>query len=375
MKSDPFLKAGQSLKRELHRAFGLTEKKFDAKRFDALALKLFAHQYAYLEPYRNLCKARGVSAASIAGFRDIPAVPTSAFKQVKLLCGPATEPAHVFTTSGTSLGDRKGNAYFSTHGLGLMERSILVNAGRMLFPDVKRMHILVLAPSPAAAPQMIMAWGMEKLIEHFGTPKSRFLVGTDGLNVPALLTLLEEFVKRNEPVCLIGASFGFVNLLEGFEAKGISLALPTGSRTMDAGGYKGRSRELTRTELEERLCERFGIAPGRTVNLLGMTELASQFYDDTLAAGKSGAGVTGLKQNPPWTRTRAVDPLSLADVPMGTEGVLLHLDLANLDTPFAVLTDDLGVVTPDGFSILGRLSDDDSRGCSLTVDELTRSRI
>jgi hypothetical protein len=108
------------------------------------------------------------------------------------------------------------------------------------------------------------------------------------------------------------------------------------------------------------------------VNLLGMTELASQLYDDTLAAAAAGGKGSGYKRPPAWMRTRAVDPATLSDVPRGSDGVLLHVDLANLDTPMAVLTDDLGRVHGEGFEILGRLSADDSRGCSLTVDELTR---
>lgn len=339
--------------------------------FNRRALELFSYQYDQMQAYRSLCDTRGATPATLTEWAEIPAVPTSLFKGTRLACGPPAEIASVFSTSGTSDALAKGKSHFSLDGLTLMRQSIITNARRMLFPDVKRIHILVLAPSPELAPQMIMAWGMARLLEEWGTKESRFLVSKDGLDIPSLMRLLRQFSAAGEPVTLIGASFGFVNLLEALKAKEISFKLPEGSRIMDAGGYKGRSRELARAELEQLFLDGFGVPSNQAVNLLGMTELASQFYDNSLIVS-AGEGV-GLK-NPPWTRTRVVDPLTLEEVPTGEQGVLCHMDLANLDTPMHVLTDDLGVAGKDGFRVLGRLSADDSRGCSLTVDELTRSR-
>ena len=344
---------------------------WNEKQFNSLALALFAHQYEHMAAYGRLCDSRGISPATLRQWRQIPAVPTTLFKQTSLACGPPEQIAAVFSTSGTSEGPAKGKSHFSLDGLALMRKSILVNARKMLFPDIDKMHILVLAPSPELAPQMIMAWGMARLLEQWGTDESRFLVNKDGLDVPTLMSLLRRFSKASEPVTLIGASFGFVNLLEALKAKELSFSLPAGSRIMDAGGYKGRSRELTRAELEQLFLDGFGVPSHQAVNLLGMTELASQFYDNSLVRS-AGDGV-GL-QNPEWTRTRVVDPMTGEEMPAGEEGVLCHMDLANLDTPMHVLTDDLGVAGNDRFKVQGRLNADDSRGCSLTVDELTRSR-
>ena len=137
---------------------------------------------------------------------------------------------------------------------------------------------------------------------------------------------------------------------------------------MDAGGYKGRSRELTRSELDEAIAERLGIPAERALNLLGMTELASQFYDGVLAQ----PGAPRRKQNAPWTRTLVVAPDTLAPVPAGERGLLVHVDLANLERPAFVRTDDVGVADEDGFQIVGRASGAESRGCSLSVEELLR---
>jgi hypothetical protein len=340
--------------------------------FNQLALQLFAWQYARMQPYRRLCDSRGLTPETVKQWQAVPPVPTAMFKQMTLFAGAQSEIQQSFSTSGTTGTGEKGRSHFSALGLRLMETSIRLNASKMLFPDEEKMHILVLAPSPQMAPEMIMAWGMQRLIEHFGTDQSRFLIGKEGLDVPLLVQLLKQFQQEETPVTLIGASFGFVNLLEGLKAKGLSFRLPLGSRTMDAGGYKGRSRELCRDELDAWLEEGFGVAPGMSVNLLGMTELASQLYDDTIAATLAGESPKRHKINCPWTKTAVVDPLSLEFLPDGQEGCLMHMDLANLDTPFCVLTDDLGVRTDTGFKVLGRLSADQSRGCSLTVDEMTR---
>lgn len=366
----------QAQKRELHQALTqaveLPAEDFGEALFDELSMRLFEWQYRHVDAYRRLCDSRGRTPGTVDHWRQVPAVATATFKQLMLFAGPESEVAHAFATSGTTQGDNRGRSYFSAPGLALMETSIRVNAARMLFPDNRQTHILVLAPSPQLAPEMIMAWGMERLLDRFGTKESRFLIEEDGLDVGLMVGLLRKYEQQSTPVTLIGASFGFVNLLEGLGAKGLSFALPPGSRTMDAGGYKGRSRELSRDELDRKIQEGFGTVPGMSVNLLGMTELASQFYDDTIGATLAGKAPTGRKQNAPWTRTLVVDPLSLEPVRDGEEGCLVHLDLANLDSPFCVLTDDVGIKDKQGFQVLGRLSADQSRGCSLTIDELTR---
>jgi len=157
-----------------------------------------------------------------------------------------------------------------------------------------------------------------------------------------------------------------VHLLDAFREQGHGFRLPAGSRLMDAGGYKGRSRELSRDEFRQGVERCFGIDRGCQTNLLGMTELASQFYDHVIGRA---AGPAPRKQNPPWTRTWAVDPQTLAPETTGRPGLLVHLDLANLHHPAFVLTQDVGRCFDDGFEVEGRALGADARGCSLAIDE------
>ena len=64
------------------------------------------------------------------------------------------------------------------------------------------------------------------------------------------------------------------------------------------------------------------------------------------------------------------DPASPEPLPPETVGVLRHLDLANVERPLCVQTDDLGVTFTDGsFEILGRAAGSEARGCALDLDE------
>jgi hypothetical protein len=145
---------------------------------------------------------------------------------------------------------------------------------------------------------------------------------------------------------------------------------------MHAGGFKGRSRVVSGAELRDQIEQRLGVPTDHCVNLLGMTELASQLYDDTLRASVAGRAPTPGKVNPPWTRTVVVDPITLEPVPDGEPGLLVHLDLANIERPAAIRTLDVGRVLVDeagrGFEVLGRTHDAEARGCSLSIDDLVR---
>jgi hypothetical protein len=65
-----------------------------------------------------------------------------------------------------------------------------------------------------------------------------------------------------------------------------------------------------------------------------------------------------------------VDPETLAPVPHGQRGLLLHYDLANRNSVVAILTEDLGVAVAEGFLLLGRAEGSEVRGCSVAIDEM-----
>jgi hypothetical protein len=124
---------------------------------------------------------------------------------------------------------------------------------------------------------------------------------------------------------------------------------------------------LSREELHAKLEHQLGITPEAVVGEYGMTELTSQAYTRALHGDESG-----LFFSPPWMKVRALDPVTLEELPPGREGLLAIFDLANVGSALHLLTEDLGVVENEagGFRLLGRAPEADLRGCSLLAEEL-----
>lgn len=338
--------------------------------FDRLALEVFAFQYARNPSYRGFCDGRGIAPDRITDWREIPALSTTAFKVLDLTCAP---PEHVFFTSGTSQGaERRGR-----HGFPWLEvyhASLLPNFATYLLPDGVRPRMLILAPSPDLLSTSSLSHMLEVVRKTYGTERSAYFLGENGLDVPGLARALREAEADQEPVCLLGTSFGFVQFLDACLSEGWRFRLPAKSRLMDTGGFKGRSRAISRRELMRLYTEVFGIAEAFCVNEYGMTEMGSQFYDTTLRDRLLGRPRPRFKGVPPWVRTRVLDPATVAEAPEGAVGVLVHYDLANCGSVMAVETEDLGFRIGEGFEVVGRAPGAETRGCSLTADELQERR-
>jgi hypothetical protein len=343
----------------------------DEARFEALALELFSHQFARCEPFARFCRARGATPESVASWREIPAVPSGAFKEMTLRSFPPERELHVFRTSGTSM-QRRGELRLDT--LALYEASLLPSFERHLLPDLgpgKRMRMAILAPSPREVPDSSLSHMFGVVLERRGDDESDFLVRGDALQTARLLDGLERAAADGIAVLLCGTAFAFVHVLEAMESGSRQIALPPGSRVMETGGFKGRSRELPRDELYRRIGGALGIPSESIVNQYGMTELGSQFYDSVLRL----PGTPRRKLGPPWARVRLVDPESRDEAPPGETGVVTILDLANTGSVLAIQSADLGRAVRDGFEVLGREAGAEARGCSIAADEMLQAPI
>jgi hypothetical protein len=337
----------------------------DERRFERLALALFAFQFEANAAYGRFCAARGKTPTTVASWRELPAAPTGAFKELALRSFPAERTVKVFRTSGTAL-DRRGELFLDT--LALYEAALVPSFEAGVLPDLargERLPCFVLAPSPDEAPDSSLSHMFGVMLARRGAPGSGYFVREGRLDMEALLAALEEAGDAPR-LLLCGTAFAFVHLLEGLEARNLRLALPAGARLMETGGFKGRARELSQERLHAWLQERLGVPPTRAVNQYGMTELGSQFYDSVLRE----PGARRRKLAPPWTRVTSVDPESGRPLAPGEVGALRIVDLANTGSVLAVATADLGVVADDGFEVLGREAGAEARGCSLAADEM-----
>jgi acyl-CoA synthetase (AMP-forming)/AMP-acid ligase II len=335
----------------------------DDARFGALALELFRHQLEQNAPYRRLCEAFGIARGQVSHWREIPPVPTGAFKEARLACFPAAEEVRTFRTSG-STGERRGELHLDT--LELYEASLAATFGAFVCFDVERIRFLVLAPSLTAAPDSSLSYMFDAAVRRWGTQQSRCYLRPEGWDPAELIADLESV---REPVAVVGTAFAFVHLLDALAERGSRLALPEASRVLETGGFKGRSRSVEREELHAAIADSLGVARSQIVNQYGMCELGSQFYESTLR----DRAPTRTKRVPPWVRTRVVDPETLDELPPGAEGLLIHYDLANTGSVLAVQTSDRGRSIEGGFEVLGRLPGAESRGCSIAADALLQS--
>jgi hypothetical protein len=206
---------------------------------------------------------------------------------------------------------------------------------------------------------------MGEVARKRGSGDVRFLLDDDGIHVDSFLEAAAAAVRAGAPLCIAGTAFAFVALVDALEARGVKVACPTGSRIMETGGFKGRSRSVERGGLYDALSALLEIPRKCIVAEYGMTELTSQFYDSI----ESRTSEPRVKAGPPWLRTLVVDADG-HEVTAGDTGYLHHVDLANRSSALAVATEDRGYTCPGGFVLLGRDLDAPLRGCSLRAEEL-----
>lgn len=344
----------------------------DDDAFDALARRVFTYQFERNAPYAAYCRRRGVTPADVDHWTRIPAVPTAAFKHVVLACGPVEAAEAVFRTSGTTLGaEQRGQHYVLD--LSLYHASLLPNFAAHLLPDGAELPMLALVPPPAHAPDSSLGHMIDVAMERLGADGGGYFIDPAvGILEDALDRALTAAEAERRPFFLLGTAFAFVHWLDRLRERGRRYALAPGSRLMDTGGFKGRSREVPAEDLRAAYAEWLGIPDDHCVNEYGMTELCSQFYDTVLRERvRTGTAGPRRKIAPPWVRTRVVSAETLEPVPPGEVGLLCHYDLANLGSVLAVQTEDLGRETDDGgFLVLGRAGGAPPRGCSIAMDLL-----
>ena len=333
--------------------------------FDDLALRVFDSQFHHNEPYRRYCERRGRRPGTFTSWKEIPAVPTAAFKELDLVCG---RPEKVFLTSGTTQGPkRRGRHGFPW--LALYHASLLSNFASYLLPDGAHLRMLILTPPPKVMPDSSLVHMLEVVRKYLGVSGSRYFIGEKGLDFRGLTQALSQAEEKEEPVLLLGTTSSFVHFFDGCLEKGLRFQLPKGSRLMDTGGSKGIGRQVQRAEFYQLCCEVLRVEEFYCVNEYGMTEMGSQFYDNVLKNRFLGIEELRYKVIPPWVRTIVVDPETLEEAPDGSVGILRHYDLANAGSVMAVQTEDLGYKVGEGFEVIGRIPGAETRGCSLALLE------
>ena len=335
----------------------------DEARFEAHALALFSHQIERNAPYRNFAASLGFDANRMpATWRDIPAVPASAFKDATLATFDVLQAERIFETSGTTAATA-GKHYVERARI--YDASLLAGFDRFMLADGARLRYLNLVPNPRFRPHSSLGYMMGHAGVLRGDGNAGYFVDGDEIDVPAFCATLERAIRDAQPVCVAGTAFAFVALTDALERDGRAFAAPSGSRIMETGGFKGRARVVERDELYANLGAGLGIPSASIVAEYGMTELLSQYYDSP-ASRSSG---TRVKIAPPWLRPLVVDTNG-REVAERDAGFLRHVDLANRSSVVAIETEDCGYRMGEGIVLLGRAAEAPLRGCSLDAEDL-----
>lgn len=332
--------------------------------FDELALELFELQFETNLAYRRFCETRRCQPGEITNWRGIPAVPTAAFKELELSCLPAQERSTVFFSSGTTQ-MRPSRHFHNSTSLKVYERSLIAWFNSQLGAGNCPRHAVALTPNSCQAPNSSLVHMFETLRRELGCSRFDFTGKVDregawALNQKRCVELLRQAAAFGEPIFIFGTAFSYVHLLDFLSEQNLQLRLPKGSYALETGGYKGRTRTLSKVELHSFITQQLGISAPNIVGEYGMSELSSQGYDHVVEAGS-----TRRFHFPPWARVQIISPETGLEAAAGEAGLIRVFDLANVYSVLAVQTEDLGISGEGGFELLGRAPAAEARGCSL----------
>lgn len=324
--------------------------------FERLARDIAEFQREHVEPVRRLFEASGFE-PSDGDLERIPGLPTEAFRLRRIAAHSIDE--RCFQTSGTTATARGAHPMRTTRSYA---QAALAWGRQLLFPDRDSMRVVSLTASELSAPDSSLSFMIARFGEALGGDLSWHLEG-DGVDIAAVQA---RIASATEPVLVTGTSFAFVHLLDRCPQPA-ALALPDGSRVMQTGGFKGRSREVDAAQLRGSLARLFALPRARVVGEYGMTELSSQLYQPGVATGSEDEAYFP----PPWLSVRALEPETLEPLPPGATGIARFVDLANVDGAMAVLTADRIRRRDDGaIELFGRQPGATPRGCSLSLEPL-----
>ncbi|MCS7312634.1 MAG: hypothetical protein NZ742_06945 [Acidobacteria bacterium] len=337
----------------------------DTALWSELWLVVFRYQAAYNPVYRRYVQRLGVEPAGVRDWRGVPFVPGTLFKTHWVGAFPQEQAQAVFYSSGTQRG-LAGRSVHPFFRLELYRSAALSHFQRWVLPDRDRIRMLLLGPSARHRPESSLGQMLDWLMEAFAVPESLHAWTADGPDFEGATRWLAGADASSAPVLIFGTAMALYEWLLWMETRGFRpKPLPSGSRLVETGGFKGRRVAVTKEELYTRLSQTLGIPEAFIIAEYGMTELGSQFYDATLRATLEGRSTHRHLVGPPWVHVAVWDPETWRPVEPPATGPLAFIDPANLDSLAFIVTEDVGTVDSAGLTLLGRLPEAEPRGCSL----------
>ena len=308
--------------------------------FEELSLNLFEFQMKNNSIYRQYASLI-LKNKIPQNIYEIPFLPIDFIKKEQLICkGEGVE--EIFISSGTA-GEQSKHL---VSDVSLYEKSFLTSF-ELFYGDISDYCILSLLPNYREREGSSLIYMVDALIKTSNNPKSGFYLN----DYTKLAETISQLEKEEQKTILIGVSYALLDLAKQFPQKLEHTII------METGGTKGKGEEVVKEELHKILKDAFSL--NKIHSEYGMTELLSQSYSKG----------DGIFKSPPWKKIiiRDVnDPLSL--IAINKSGGINVIDLANLYSCPFIATQDLGKTYEDNsFSVLGRFTNADVRGCNLMV--------
>lgn len=316
----------------------------DDRDFVGLTLSIFRYQYENCSVYREYVDLLRVDPISVNRIEDIPFLPVQLFKNNKIISSLFETEEMIFTSSSTT-GMIPSRHYVAD--LSLYKRSFL-NGFTHFYGYPSQYIFLGLLPSYLERDGSSLVYMTEGLMKASGSVEGGFFLH-DFQQLEERLKLLKEGKKRT---ILLGVSFALLDFAKDRSIDYEDLTI------IETGGMKGRGEELTRDEIHSRLKECFNTREIHSE--YGMAEMLSQAYS------KGG----GLFETPPWMKILIRD----VNIPFkyqnpGERGGINIIDLANIHSCSFLETQDVGKIEkPSTFTVEGRISNSERRGCNMLVE-------
>lgn len=302
-------------------------------------MEVFNYQAESCEVYKKYIHVIGRTQPT--NIFEIPFLPIEFFKKFDIVSKDIPENSTYFLSSGTN------NSVRSKHWVLDMEYylSSCETSYRKFIGNPEEQVILALLPNYLEQGNS----GLVRMVEHLINLTNDGLSGFMLSELDEVFSRYEQALQTNKKVVIFGVSYSLMDLAD----KGFPLME---SIIIETGGMKGRREELPKKLLHDYILN--GTSCKILYSEYGMTELFSQAY----------AKENLLFITPPWMKIITTDPSDPFSIVEGRRGVINVIDLANIDSCSFIQTQDIGINTPVGFSIEGRMQQSDIRGCNQLVE-------
>lgn len=330
----------------------LRSKERDPRAIEDGILRVAKWQAEVNPAYSFFLKSVGEDPESWEKWSDVRPMPVRLYKEMDVYSGK-DKPEEVWHSSGTTSDKASVTKLASRdqYNLAINEGYRWLRDVSVFRPDIDHVSLI---PSGHDWPHSSLAYMFDEL---FGAPDFSFVnnVTEDSFKLD-MTTILES---KGSTIFIYGTSYAFVKMMDFLKDAGYKDFLNPNSVILDTGGYKNKSRNLTREQFVELAGYVLGIHPENCITEYGMSELSSQFW----------ASGTSMYEPSPFIRTRVINPETGEDDP---NGVLAIYDLANIWTCAAIMTEDLVEREEDDpqsrIKILGRAQGAVAKGCSLVAE-------